>query len=308
MKLLSAIELSSGQITQLKASVPGLEICVKTGHWTEKDLQSADFAIGYPPPELLQSAPKLQFLQLTASGSDRYTSLFGHLPMASATGAYGPIVSEYMLASLLAFYHNLHLHRNNQIRHQWGLPGPITLLAGQKVLILGTGDIGLCFAKHLKAFGAVTIGVFRSKQPEPGAFDQLCALTALDELLPQADVVALCIPGTPENQRLFDLKRLRTMKKGSLLINVGRGSIVDTDALCQVLREGPLAGAILDVVEPEPLPPQHPLWELENVLLTAHDAGNFRSMPPALAQRIGDIACQNLHRFVNHLPLLNSLS
>lgn len=308
MKLLSAIELSSSQTAQLKACVPELDICIKGENWTAEDLQDADFAIGYPSLELLHSASHLQFLQLTASGSERYASLFGRLPMASATGAYGPIVSEYMLAALLAFYHNLHLHRNNQIRHQWGLTGPITLLAGQRVLILGTGDIGRCFAKHLKPLGAITTGVFRSKRPEPGAFDQLCTLAGLDEVLPHSDVVAICIPGTPENQRLFDLKRLQAMGKSSVLINVGRGSIVDTDALCQVLREGPLAGAILDVVDPEPLPPQHPLWEFENVLLTAHDAGNFRSMPPALAQRIGDIACQNLHRFVNHLPLLNSLS
>lgn len=308
MKLLSAIELSSDQTARLKASVPELEICVKGEDWTPEDLQDTDFAIGYPPPELLLSAPRLQFLQLTASGSERYTSLFGRLPMASAAGAYGPIVSEYMLSALLAFYHNLHLHRNNQIRHRWGLPGPITLLAGQRILILGTGDIGRCFAEHLKALGAVTIGVFRSKCPEQGPFDQLCPLPELDGLLPRADVVAICIPGTPENRQLFDLRRLRTMKAGSLLINVGRGSIVDTDALCRVLREGPLSGAILDVVEPEPLPPRHPLWDFENVLLTAHDAGNFRSMPPALAQRIGELACQNLHRFVNQLPLLNSLS
>ena len=308
MKLLSAIELSPGQIARMRTSIPELQVCVKKERWTADDLQDADFAIGYPSPELLRSAPALRFLQLTASGSEPYAPFFGRLPMASAAGAYGPIVSEYMLAALLAFYHNLHLHRNDQIRHHWGQPGPITLLSGQRVLILGTGDIGRCFAGHLKALNAHTVGVARTPGQRPEVFDRLSPLAELDSLLPQADVVAICIPGTPENRRLFDLQRLQTMKNDSLLINVGRGSIVDTDALCQVLREGPLAGAILDVVEPEPLPPQHPLWEFENVILTAHDAGNFRSMPPALAQRIGDIACENLHRFVNSLPLLNSLS
>ena len=246
-------------------------------------------------------------LQLTASGSEPYAAAPKRIQIACAAGAYGELVSEYLLAALLAFYHNLHLHRNHQLQHVWASPQPVSTLRGKTILILGGGDIGCCFARRIRSQNARAIGVIRSRCICAHAFDRLCTLDELDELLPQADAVALCIPGTPENHHLFDLGRLRTMKPGSVLLNAGRGNLVDTEALCTVLREGQLGGAILDVVEPEPLPQEHPLWDFENVILTPHDAGNFRAMPEALSDAIAEIAYQNFIRFLHAQPLINAM-
>lgn len=307
MKLLSAIPLSSALRERLLAADPELNIRVKQTPWTQADLEGVAFAIGYPEPALLADAASLELLQLTASGSEPYAAAPKRIRIAGAAGAYGELVSEYLLAALLAFYHNLHLHRNHQLRHIWASPQPVSTLRGKNILILG-GDIGCCFARRIRSQNARAIGVIRSRCISAHAFDRLCTLDELDELLPQADAVALCIPGTPENRHLFDLRRLRMMKPGSVLLNAGRGSLVDTEALCTVLREGPLGGAVLDVVEPEPLPPEHPLWDFENVILTPHDAGNFRAMPEALSDAIAEIACQNFIRFLHAQPLINAIS
>lgn len=308
MKLLSAIPLSSDLRERLLATDPELNIRVKQTPWTQADLEGVAFAIGYPEPALLADAASLELLQLTASGSEPYAAAPKRIRIAGAAGAYGELVSEYLLAALLAFYHNLHLHRNHQLRHIWASPQPVSTLRGKNILILGGGDIGCCFARRIRSQNARAIGVIRSRCISAHAFDRLCTLDELDELLPQADAVALCIPGTPENRHLFDLRRLRMMKPGSILLNAGRGSLVDTEALCTVLREGPLGGAVLDVVEPEPLPPEHPLWDFENVILTPHDAGNFRAMPEALSDAIAEIACQNFIRFLHAQPLINAIS
>lgn len=308
MKLLSAIPLSSALRERLLAADPELNIRVKQTPWTQADLEGVAFAIGYPEPALLAGAASLELLQLTASGSEPYAAAPKRIRIAGAAGAYGELVSEYLLAALLAFYHNLHLHRNHQLRHIWASPQPVSTLRGKNILILGGGDIGCCFARRIRSQNARAIGVIRSRCISAHAFDRLCTLDELDELLPQADAVALCIPGTPENRHLFDLRRLRMMKPGSVLLNAGRGSLVDTEALCTVLREGPLGGAVLDVVEPEPLPPEHPLWDFENVILTPHDAGNFRAMPEALSDAIAEIACQNFIRFLHAQPLINAIS
>lgn len=308
MKLLSAIPLSSALRERLLAADPELNIRVKQTPWTQADLEGVAFAIGYPEPALLTDAASLELLQLTASGSEPYAAAPKRIRIADAAGAYGELVSEYLLAALLAFYHNLHLHRNHQLRHIWASPQPVSTLRGKNILILGGGDIGCCFARRIRSQNARAIGVIRSRCISAHAFDRLCTLDELDELLPQADAVALCIPGTPENRHLFDLRRLRMMKPGSVLLNAGRGSLVDTEALCTVLREGPLGGAVLDVVEPEPLPPEHPLWDFENVILTPHDAGNFRAMPEALSDAIAEIACQNFIRFLHAQPLINAIS
>ena len=124
---------------------------------------------------------------------------------------------------------------------------------------------------------------------------------ALDSLLPDADVVAICLPLTPQTRGLFDAARLGRMRRGSILINVARGAIVHTDALVAALKAGALGGAALDVVDPEPLPTEHPLWSLPRVLLTPHVAGRS----PLSETRRFELFAENMRRFARGLPLLN---
>lgn len=309
MKLLTELQLNSFHITQLKLALPELEIITLShaDRWTIEDLKDIAFILGYPCPDTVKNAPNLKYLQLTSSGFELYIKDSYPFLIASATGAYGQTVSEHMLTALLAFYHNLHLYRDNQKNHIWKNAGPVTTIQGQKILIVGTGSIGGHFAKLLKIFGAVVYGVARSKCIFPEVFDKIYPSSELDTILPSVDVAALCVPGTTENRHLFNLNRLKLLRHDSILINVGRGNIVDTEALCQVLDSGHLSGAILDVTDPEPLPSKHPLWDYPNVMITPHDAGGFRYMTPSLIQAIVSITCENLKRYSEHEPLLNQI-
>ena len=309
MKLLSELQLNSSHMEQLKQAFPKLEIITHphADSWTVQDLKDIDFILGYPRPDIVRNAPNLKYLQLTSSGFELYSKDFYPFLVASATGAYGQPVSEYMLTSLLAFYHNLHLYRDNQTNRIWKNAGPVTTIQEQKILIIGTGNIGSHFAKLLKTFGAAVYGVAHTKCIFPDVFDKVYPACELDMILPTVNVAALCIHGSAENHHLFNLNRLKLLHHGSLLINVGRGDIVDTKALCQVLDSGHLSGAILDVTDPEPLPSEHPLWDYPNVIITPHDAGGFQYMTPALIQAIISITCENLRRYSEHKPLINQI-
>ena len=140
--------------------------------------------------------------------------------------------------------------------------------------MVGIGNIGGSFAKRCKAMGATVRGVKRTPSEKPDYVDELYLTKDLDRAIEGADVVALCLPGTHETQQIMTAQRLGQMKKDALLLNIGRGTALDQDALIQVLQKGLLGGAALDVASPEPLPPENPLWDMGNVILTPHVSGN----------------------------------
>jgi phosphoglycerate dehydrogenase-like enzyme len=177
---------------------------------------------------------------------------------------------------LLTLYKKLHLYRDNQREGLWKERGMVRSLNGKTVLILGAGDIGGAFARLVRPLGASRIiGIKRSVSAKPDWLDEVYPLDQLDSLLPQADVVANVLPGAPETERLFDRRRLALLRPDAVLLNCGRGSAVDPDALCDALEHNPALCAGLDVTDPEPLPPEHHLWQMPNALITPHAAGNF---------------------------------
>ena len=163
----------------------------------------------------------------------------------------------------------------------------------------------LCaLAKRLRGFDCTVIGIRRTGGMLPG-FDEMHTLGELDDLLPRADVVAGCLPGTKETAGLLNESRLRRMKPSALLINCGRGSLIDTAALETALQEGRLGGCALDVTEPEPLPGESPLWNMENVILTPHISGASFGHVAETEDRIYALAAENLRRYLEGEPLLN---
>ena len=167
---------------------------------------------------------------------------------------------------------------------------------GAKVLIGGAGDIGSSLAVLCKAMGAETLGIRRNAgKPAPG-IDRMYTLADLDRLLPECDVVALVFPRSPETDGLMNEERLRRMKPDAVLLNGGRGTAVDCDALARVLAEGRLYGAGLDVTEPEPLPAGHPLWSEPRAVITPHVAGG--NSLAITADKIAGIALENLTRYL----------
>lgn len=272
----------------------------------EAAMEAAVFLFGEPKPARLPSLPNLQVLQLSWAGADRYTMRPGfppHITLACATGAYGGLISEYVVGAILAIFRQFPRYVRQQEKALWQPHGAARRISGAEVLILGAGDIGAAVARRLVPFGARCVGVRRTKRPATEDFAAIHTQEDLPSLLPNADVVVGCLPNTPETCGLLDERALRSMKEGALLVNVGRGSLIDLDALTQVLSEGRLLGAALDVTRPEPLPPEHPLWRLDNVLLTPHVAGIGFGSDLETQERIVDICCENLRRFHKGEPL-----
>ena len=310
VNVLVLLPVNEQQRSRLQAAAPraDFEYASYTGV-TPAQARQAEVIIGNIRPALLAEASALKWLQLNSAGADPYFRaevLDPSVQLTNATGAYGLTVSEYMLASLMSLYRKLHLYRDNQTARIWRAEGAVRSIEGSTILVVGLGDIGGDFARKVKALGAATIGVRRTKGEKPEYLDELYLSEELDTLLPRADVVAISVPGTPQTRHMFDARRLGLMKRDAVLINVGRGSVVDTDALCGALDTGRLLGACIDVTDPEPLPADHRLWGYSNVILTPHIAGNF--FLDATVDRIVEIAAQNLESYLAGRPLRNNVS
>ena len=270
---------------------------------------AAEVILGEPKPETLAAAPRLRWIQMSWAGADLYTRakyLPEGLRISCATGVYGGTIAEYIIGTVLALYRNLPLYLRQQREGLWKPCFPSRGIEGSTVLIVGAGDIGTELAKRLRPFLPKEIlGVRRTARQKPAEFDEMYIMEDLPQLWGRADLVVCSLPNTPLTRGLLDEKALLAMKKDAVLVNVGRGTLVNPDTLCQVMQSGHLSGAILDVTAPEPLPPEHPLWKLDNVILTPHVAGiGFGNMPET-AEKIIDLSCENLRRYLRGEPPRN---
>lgn len=260
-------------------------------------------------PELLRAAPNLQWVQSPSAGVERYVAMPGirdndAIVLTNMQGVHGPTIADHAFAMLLALTRDLRHHLDPAHRGTWNRQGSGAeriALSGRTLLVVGLGGIGSEVAQRGKGFGMTVHAIRRSRTPPPPCVDRQETPDKLLALLPEADVVAICLPLTDETEGLFDAEALAAMRPGAFLINVGRGPIVVTDALVRALGEGRLGGACLDVTDPEPLPPDHPLWAFPNVVITPHVSGSSE-----LTQaRRREIQLENLRRFGRGEPLLN---
>lgn len=277
------------------------------------ELADIEVIIGEPSAEKLHRAKKLRWLQITWAGADKYVSVLRELAhseifkkdllFTNASGAFGTIISEYVVGSILSLYRSFPQYWENQSRHIWQKIERADTIFGKKVLILGCGDIGRNLAHRLKAFDTQIIGIKKHEPSERSLqtledFDALYGGEQLDILLPEVDMVIGCLPKTKETTGLLNRKRLRSMKKDAILVNVGRGNLIVTKDLCEVLQEGHLKGAVLDVLDEEPLEENSPLWDMRNVILTPHIAGP--SIGNAYTESaIWALCMDNLERYLN---------
>lgn len=273
---------------------------------TQEDVDWAQVILGNVPAVMLYGSPALEWLQTNSAGVEAYIQpgvLAGDTLLTNATGAYGLAIAEHMLGMLLELFKKLELYRDAQKSGAWQSQGAVKAVYGSTVLVLGMGDIGGEFAARCKALGAKVIGVRRSPRPCPEYADEVHLLEDLDSLLPQADVVAITLPGTDATRGLMSRERLAKMKEGAVLLNVGRGFIVDTEALCDALERGHLSGAGVDVTDPEPLPPTHRLWNIPTAVVTPHISGFYHLRETH--ERIVGIFLENLRHFQAGEPLRN---
>ena len=257
-------------------------------------------------PAQLRRCKNLRWLQLDSAGTDRYCAP-GLLPedalLTNATGAYGAGIAEWLLAALLALWRRLPEYAGFQRAAQWHQLGAARSFAGSTILVVGFGDLGKNFARRASLLGARVLAVRRRPGDKPDWMEDVGGQEKLEEWLPKADAVVLCLPGNADTRHMLSAGRIALLKKEAVVLNVGRGSAVDTDALCSALYEGRLGGAALDVTDPEPLPPEHPLWHAPNTIITPHISG--RLVQPENLDRVTAICEENLRRFLAGQPLKN---
>jgi phosphoglycerate dehydrogenase-like enzyme len=306
--ILVTIPLTVEQRQALEAQAPGSTFTYSSHETlTHALVMAADIILGNVPPSYLPGAKRLRWLQLNSAGATEYT-VPGLLPedavLTNASGSYGLAISEHMLGLCLMLIKKLHLYRDNQTKALWHDEGSVTSITSSTTLVVGLGDIGIQFASRMHSLGSTIVGIRR--QPAAGKPDFVASVHGLDQLdclLPQADFVALTLPGTMETVRLMNRERLALMKPTAVLINVGRGNAIDTDALCEALAMGQISGAGLDVTDPEPLPPEHPLWTLPNAIITPHVSGFFHLK--ATLDSIVALTVRNLGHFIRNEQLEN---
>jgi D-2-hydroxyacid dehydrogenase (NADP+) len=298
---LPAERLPEAQLAHVHAAAPGMRV-VQTTERAEIEglLDEVEIAVGNFPHDLLPHARHLRWLQEWGAGVDwllRNPELAElDFTLTNASGVHAIPISEQILGYLLAFARQLPAAVRAQDRRVWQAPKRDQLfeLAGKTMLLVGVGAIGARTAELAAALGMRVLGIRRN----PGG-DDLPDVEAiyppdrLHSLLPEADVVVLTVPLSRATQGMIGERELRAMKPTSYLINIGRGGTIQQPALIQALREGWIAGAGLDVFDQEPLPATSPLWELDNLIMTAHYAG----LTPAYDQRALAIFLDNLRRY-----------
>ncbi|MDE7220301.1 MAG: D-2-hydroxyacid dehydrogenase [Oscillospiraceae bacterium] len=244
-----------------------------------EEIAGFEVLFGYIPPSLLAGAKSLRWLCAASAGVDHLLedSLWPHpgCLLSNSSGAYGPAISEHIIMVLLMLLRRMPAYQAALSRREWPCFTPIRAVTGSHILLLGTGDIGSNTARRLKALGARVTGVCRSGRSDEPAFDRVLPLAALDGALPDADALVLALPATPETAGVLSRARIALLPERAFVVNVGRGSAIDQEALVEALQAGQLAGAALDVMTPEPLPMDHPLWSCPNVVLTPHVSGNM---------------------------------
>ena len=285
----------AGYVEALRERLPDREIAHARTPAEERELVAAAPVVSglHLRNELLDAAAELELFQCLYAGTD-------HLPMeelaergvtvTNASGVHGPPVAEWVLGMVLSFARRLHEGTRRQDRREWR-HFQAGELAGSTVTVVGLGHIGEAIVQRLGGFDVETIGV-RYTPEKGGPTDEVVGFDdeAFHGALARTDFLVLACPLTGRTEGLIDAAALETLPPTAVLVNIARGPVVDTDALLDELRGEGLAGAALDVTDPEPLPEDHPLWTLDNVRITPHVAGHT----PKYYERVADILAGNL--------------
>jgi phosphoglycerate dehydrogenase-like enzyme len=268
-----------------------------------------DFPRGHVE-DLLRVAPNLGWVQGSMAGAGEVAEKAGlgeaDVVVTTASGIYSGPLAEFVLMAMLQHAKGLDDLRRDKAEKVWR-QGAVGGLERKTLCIIGMGSIGQAIAMRARPFGMRVVGVKRTVREEDEAWgyaDELYPTARLHAALEEADYVAVTLPGTPETRHLLDGEAFAVVKRGAYFVNVGRGAVVDEAALVGALDDGQLSGAALDVFEVEPLPQESPLWELDNVIISAHTTD---VVPDLINGAQTDLFCENLRRYLAGEGLINVL-
>lgn len=303
-------QLSTSMIKRLQTVAGGAEI--KTyflGDPIPDYLQYADIVFGVCSTQLLEQLPQLVWFQNFSSGVEACTSMSGvkdaDFVLTNIQHIAAPTIAEHAITLSLMLSRNMHRYHSQQLQSKWqrqvGASVGVEGVGGKTMLVLGLGGIGTEVAKRAHSLGMRVIATRNSSREGPDFVDQVGLSDEMYTLAKQADIVVNALPLTRATANLIDEKFFAAMKQGSHFVSVGRGKTTDLNALIKALNNNHLAGAGLDVTEPEPLPATHPLWTMDNVIITPHVAG----FSMTAIQRSVLLYQENLRRYSNGDKLLN---
>lgn len=305
--------MSDADLAKLKEIAPNVTIVAGLSRdaATARAAEADGIDIRIMSPAFLEKASKLVWIHCLSAGVDRFVSMPGiadndKLILTNSRAAHGPAIADHAIGMLLSLTRNLRYYQAEQDKSRWSrgaTPAPSIALQGRTMLVVGIGGIGTEIAQRAHGFGMKVIATRRTDTPAPDYIARVGKPADLLAMLPEADVIAVCVPLTPETEHLLNAEAFAAMKPGSYLINIARGKVIDTDAMIAALKSGTLAGACLDVTDPEPLPADHPLWKLPNVIITPHVASDATLTD----ERIDALLIENIRRFGAGEPLLNTV-
>ena len=286
-----------------------------------REIVEAEAFFGKLTPELLAHARRLRWVQSPTASLEHF--LFPELVehpclLSNMRGLFSDVIADHVLGYVLCFARNLHIYLRQQQRGEWSPVGdqsyvanfvaaPGTILPMDRAHqhlsdctlgVVGVGHIGAEVLRRASAFGMKLLGVDPVRREVTAVLSDVWPVDRLGELLGQSDYVVIAAPHTPETAKLFRRPVIQQMKRTGILINIGRGAIVDLHDLTEALHAGDIAGAALDVCEIEPLPSDHPLWQMSNVIITPHVA----AASPHIAERHLETLLENIRRFVKGEP------
>ena len=305
MNILLTIDVEDSLIEEIRSVSADITVIRPENQDRIRDvIGEVDIVFGDIDPHMLECAPRLRWIQCSAAGVDGTLSpqlAASEVILTSGKGYVGVHLAEHAMALLLALTRGIgHAVRSADWGEKWPIRNASWELLGRTMGIVGLGGTGRDLAVRASAFGMHLLAIDPEPVETPECIESCWSIDRFGDLLEQSDVVAVCAPLTPETDGMFDRDAFRRMRPHAPLINVTRGRIVNEDALLEALREGWIGGAGLDVTPVEPLPSDHLLWQMDNVVITPHTAG----ASPERDRRTTELFCQNLKRFLANQPLL----
>lgn len=296
-------------IERLRTAFPGLEVVGAGSAQAAADaIRDADAVMGFCNAEIAERADRLLWIQIFSAGAENCLAVKdvanGDILLTNMQKMSSPVIGEHAVAMMMSLARGLTPYAKIMPKGEWSYEiaenGSMTYLQGRTVLVAGLGGIGTAVARRAHGLGMRVVATRNSSRDGPDFVDYVGLSDELLELAADADVVVNALPLTPKTTSLFDKDFFDAVKPGALFINVARGGSVVTDELVAALEDGRIAGAGLDVTEPEPLPQGHALWQMHNVIITPHVAahGNDRGNYPVVLE-------ENVRRFIAGEPLLN---
>ena len=298
-----------GLIKELGALPPQARLVTVSRETVMKEIADADAFIGNISPELVRAGRNLKWVQVNSAGVETVLHRSGstdlrdsNIILTNNQIVQGPEIADHAMAMLLYVTRALHFYGRLKQEETWrGGNFPGIELSGRTAVVIGVGGIGTQISARAWAFGMNVIGVDPEDIPFSPFLKRVVKPDQLDEVVPEADVVFISAPHTPMSHKMMGPSQFEKMKKGSYFIAVSRGGLYDINALVKALDDKRLAGAGVDVTDPEPLPKGHPLWKFDNVMITPHIAGRSDK---DRARMVGTIR-ENIRRFVEGKPLIN---